>query len=93
MHHDFAMMPLMAMQIMPSSLTSTTMMRLLCVCGYLTMLAAATPPSRQPWIVIPRGGSDYEGKLEVVKSTVLESSAQSVSVFTFSFVALDACLT
>lgn len=56
------------------------MMRLLCVFASLATLAAATSPYRQPWVVIPRGGSDYEGQLEAVKSTVLDSSAQSVRV-------------
>jgi hypothetical protein len=55
------------------------MMRLLCVFTSLVATVAASTPYRHAWVVIPRGGADdYASQLEVVKSSVLDSSNDSV---------------
>lgn len=53
----------------------------LAVLAVCISVATGTPMgmNRVPWC-IPRGGSDYAGELEGVKSSVLEKATESVSV-------------
>ena len=55
-----------------------TMMARFIILASIFALTADATPSRQAWVVIPRGGDDYASQLEIVKSSVLDASNESV---------------